>query len=50
MKRQPCPKGPSGKENTISIKQMCEILNMSESGVKKVIKKLKRVGSLRSSH
>lgn len=45
------------KENTnITIKELCEIISMSESGVKKVIKKLKdeeriqRVGSLKSGH
>lgn len=45
------------KENsTITIRELMEILSMSESGVKKVIKKLKdegtlhRVGSLKSGH
>jgi len=42
--------------NNITIKELCEIISMSESGVKKVIKKLKdedkiiRVGSLKSGH
>ena len=42
--------------NDITIKELCEIISMSESGVKKVIKKLKnedkliRVGSLKSGH
>lgn len=45
------------KENsTITIRELMEILSMSESGVKKVIKKLKdegtlhRIGSLKSGH
>ena len=45
------------KENSnITIKELCETISMSESGVKKVIKKLKsqdrliRVGSLKSGH
>jgi len=45
------------KENeNITIKELCELMSMSESGVKKVIKKLKdekkliRVGSLKSGH
>ena len=45
------------KENkNITIRELCEITSMSESGVKKVIKKLKdedklvRVGSLKSGH
>ena len=45
------------KENkNITIKELCEIMSMSESGVKKVIKKLKdekkliRVGSLKAGH
>ena len=45
------------KENSdVTIKELCEIVSMSESGVKKVIKKLKnenkliRVGSLKSGY
>ena len=44
------------KNSNITIKEICQELNMSESGVKKVIKKLKdenrikRVGSLKSGH
>jgi len=44
------------KKSNITIKELCEITSMSESGVKKVIKKLKtqekliRVGSLKSGH
>jgi Fic family protein len=44
------------ENNNITIKELCEIISMSESGVKKVIKKLKdenkliRVGSLKSGH
>ena len=44
------------ENNKITIKELCEIISMSESGVKKVIKKLKdkdkiiRVGSLKSGH
>ena len=44
------------KNNEITIKEICSKLNMSESGVKKVIKKLKdenkikRVGSLKAGH
>lgn len=45
------------KENeNITIKELCEIMSMSESGIKKVIKKLKdegkliRVGSLKAGH
>ncbi|MBN2782113.1 MAG: Fic family protein [Campylobacterales bacterium] len=45
-----------GLNNQLTIKELCSILDMSESGVKKVIKKLKdegklqRVGSLKSGH
>jgi len=44
------------EDKNITIKELCEIISMSESGVKKVIKKLKdeekliRVGSLKSGH
>ena len=45
------------KENeNITIKELCELMSMSESGVKKVIKKVKdekkliRIGSLRTGH
>lgn len=44
------------ENNKITIKEVCEIISMSESGVKKVIKKLKdedkieRIGSLKSGH
>lgn len=44
------------ENNKITIKELCELISMSESGVKKVIKKLKdeerltRVGSLKSGH
>jgi Fic family protein len=44
------------RNNEITIKQICSEINMSESGVKKVIKKLKdenrikRVGSLKAGH
>ena len=45
------------KENkNITIKELCELMSMSESGIKKVIKKLKdenkliRVGSLKAGH
>ena len=44
------------ENNNITIKELCEVISMSESGVKKVIKKLKdedkliRVGSLKSGH
>jgi predicted HTH transcriptional regulator len=44
------------KDNKITIKQICEKTKLSESGVKKVIKKLKdeeklvRVGSLKGGH
>ena len=44
------------KNNEITIKELCEILSMSESGIKKVIKKLKdenklkRVGSLKAGY
>ncbi|MGB3751094.1 MAG: Fic family protein [Arcobacteraceae bacterium] len=44
------------ENNKITIKELCKIISMSESGVKKVIKKLKdedkieRIGSLKSGH
>ena len=45
------------KENkNITIKELCALMSMSESGIKKVIKKLKdegkliRVGSLKAGH
>lgn len=44
------------KNSKITTKELCELISMSESGVKKVIKKLKdeerlvRVGSLKSGH